>query len=391
MKSLHDVMAKDPLLVIGLMSGTSLDGMDAALVRLSGYGTATKAESIAFTTIGYTNEERAEILELALGDKGGSRRLALANFWLGKKGLEACRAVCAMAGIPADEVDLVGSHGQTMYHIPVPEDYLGTQLTATLQMGEASIIAEGLGCPVVSDFRVRDMAAGGQAAPLVPYTEFLLYRSETRNVGLQNIGGIGNLTVLPRGCTLDQIYAFDTGPGNMVIDQLATRLTNGKLRWDEDGKMAAQGRPDQLLLNWMLHDPYLGIRPPKTTGREMYGETYVDQLLQRASGLSAEDIIATATCFTAKCIAVSWEEYCREKPEVLIVGGGGAHNPTLMRMIRDSLPIPVKTNEDIGLDGDAKEAIAFAILANECLHASCNNVPSVTGARHPVIMGKITQ
>ena len=393
MKTLMDIMKKDSLLVIGLMSGTSLDGMDAAFVRIQGYGTDTKAEFIAFSSLPYSNEERAEILELALGEKGGSKRLSLANFWIGKKGLEACLEVCKTAGISTEDIDLVGSHGQTLYHIPEPTEYLGQMMTSTLQMGEASVIAEGIGCPVISDFRVRDMAAGGQAAPLVPYSEFLLYRSENQHVGLQNIGGIGNLTVLPKACTLDQVYAFDTGPGNMVIDQLVARLTEGVMRWDEDGRIAGQGTVNAVLLSKMMEDPYIRQNPPKTTGREMYGAPYIDHLLELANNLNLtkEDIIATATCFTVECIAYAWEHFCPEQPEILIVGGGGAHNQAMMRMLRQRLPIPVKTNEDIGMNGDAKEAVAFAILANECLHGSCNNVPGVTGARHPVIMGKITQ
>ncbi len=393
MKTLFDIIKKPELLVIGLMSGTSLDGMDAALVRINGYGIKTKVTFIAYISIPYTPEERTEIMELALGESGGSRRLSLINFWMGEKGLEACRAICNTAGIPADEIDLVGSHGQTLFHIPIEKDYLGKRLTATYQTGEASVISEGLACPVVSDFRVRDMAGGGQGAPLVPYSEFLLYRSEEKNIGLQNIGGIGNMTILPRECLLDQVYAFDTGPGNMVIDQLVSRMTNVSMRWDEGGAIAARGKVSEQLLSWMLDDPFLRQKPPKTTGREMYGKPYVDKLLTKARSLdlSEENIIATATRFTVECIGLSWEKYCKERPDILIVGGGGAHNNTMMSMLKDRLPIPVKSNEEIGMNGDAKEAVAFAILANECIHGCTNNVPSVTGARHPVIMGKITQ
>ena len=393
MKTLANILQKNELLEIGLMSGTSLDGMDAALIRISGFGTDTRVSLIAFDTIAYTEEERAEIQRLALGEYGGSKVLSQANFWIGRKGLEACRAVCRRAGIQEKHIDLVGSHGQTLYHIPVPEEYLGCSMTSTFQLGEASVIAEGMGCPVVSDFRVRDMAAGGQGAPLVPYPEFLLYRSTEKHIGLQNIGGIGNLTVLPSSCTLDQVYAFDTGPGNMVIDQLVSRLTDGKERWDEGGSYAARGKVSPGLLKWMVEDPYVTLKPPKTTGREMYGKPYVDGLLAQAEreNLCMEDILATATMFTVECIARSWENFCPERPEVLIVGGGGAHNRTMMSMLRSRLPIPVRTNEEIGMNGDAKEAVAFAILANECIHGICGNVPRVTGARHPVVMGKITQ
>ena len=393
MKTLFDVIRKPELLVIGLMSGTSLDGLDAALIRISGYGKNTRVKFLAFATIPYSEEERTEIMDLTSGESGGSKRLSLMNFWLGAKCLEACRKVCRTAGISTDEIDLVGSHGQTVFHIPQNENYLGKSLMATYQTGEASVITEGLGCPTVSDFRVRDIAAGGQAAPLVPYSEFLLYRCEDINVGLQNIGGIVNLTVLPRDCSLDQVYAFDTGPGNMVIDQLVERLTNGNMRWDDEGRIAARGHVSEHLLDWMHEDPYLKLLPPKTTGREMYGRPYVDKLLCKAKSLKLpdDDIISTATRFTVDCICLSIERFCVEKPEILIVGGGGTHNKTMMSMLKDRLPIPVKTNEDIGMNGDAKEAIAFAILANECIHGCTNNVPTVTGAKHPVIMGKITQ
>ena len=394
MKSLPDILSKDERLVIGLMSGTSLDGMDAALVRLKGHGLKTETQLLSFISIPYSTEERQHILQLVAGETGGSRILSQFNFWLGQRCLEACMEVCRQASVSADQIDLVGSHGQTVFHIPVAEEYLGRPVASTFQLGEASVIAEGMGCPVVSDFRVRDMAAGGQGAPLVPYSEFLLYRSEKQHVGLQNIGGIGNITVLPRECSMDQVYAFDTGPGNMVIDQVVLRLTGGKLKWDENGEMAARGTVSQELLGWMLKDPYLQKKPPKTTGRELYGAAYVDQLLNEAEklGLSTESVVATVTRFTAECIGLSWERFCTEKPELLIVGGGGAHNAALMEMIRQRLPaVRVVTNEDIGLNSDAKEAIAFAIMANECIFGGSNNVPGVTGARHPVIMGKISQ
>ena len=394
MKSLPDILSKDERLVIGLMSGTSLDGMDAALVRLKGHGLKTETQLLSFISIPYSTEERQHILQLVAGETGGSRILSQFNFWLGQRCLEACMEVCRQASVSSDQIDLVGSHGQTVFHIPVAEEYLGRPVASTFQLGEASVIAEGMGCPVVSDFRVRDMAAGGQGAPLVPYSEFLLYRSEKQHVGLQNIGGIGNITVLPRECSMDQVYAFDTGPGNMVIDQVVSRLTGGKLKWDENGEMAARGTVSQELLGWMLKDPYLQKEPPKTTGRELYGAAYVDQLLNEAEklGLATESIVATVTRFTAECIGLSWERFCTEKPELLIVGGGGAHNAALMEMIRQRLPaVRVVTNEDIGLNSDAKEAIAFAIMANECIFGGSNNVPGVTGARHPVIMGKISQ
>ncbi len=391
MKTIPDILKKKEWIVIGLMSGTSADGMDAALVRISGSGTGMKVRQLAFESIPYPDEVRQEILRLASGTEGGSHDLALFSFFLGHISLQACRAVCDKAGLSPDEVDLIGSHGQTLWHIPVPESYLGYQLTATLQLGEPSVISEAFHCPVVSDFRVRDMAAGGQGAPLVPYSEFLLYRDDKQCVGLQNIGGIGNITVIPPHASLSDVFAFDTGPGNMLIDRAVELRTYGAERMDTDGHLAALGNVSAPLLQFLTQDPYLLQAPPKTTGREKYGQAYMDQLLERAKGLSLEDLSATLTAYTARTIDIAVREHCKPRPDKLIIGGGGSRNPTLLSMLRDMLPVPVLTNEDIGFDSDAKEAVAFAILAAECIHGTDNSVPRVTGARHPVVMGKITQ
>ena len=392
MEQLQRLWNKKSLRVIGLMSGTSADGMDAALTEITGFGLSTRVKMLSFVSLPYPENVRSEILRLASGTAGGSRDLCLFSFLFGQLALDACRAVCEKAHVDPDSIDLVGSHGQTLYHVPATEDYLGRPVRGTLQLGEASIIAEGLGCPVVSDFRVRDMAAGGQGAPLVPYTEYLLYRREDETVGLQNIGGIGNITVLPRGGRMEDTFAFDTGPGNMVMDQIVSRMTGGAMRYDENGALAASGVCSKALLSWMMQDPFLRKAPPKTTGREFYGASYVDQLMEKgyALGLSDRDILATACRFTAACVRVAIERHCPVKPDKLIVGGGGSRNPALMGMLRQELSIPVLVNEDLGLDSDAKEAVAFAILANECVHGSANNMPSVTGASHPVVMGKIS-
>ena len=392
MRPLEKLWRKETLRVIGLMSGTSADGMDAALVDITGFGPETKVRLLAFSSVPYEEEVRREILRLASGGEGGSRDLTLFSFLLGQLSLEACRAVCAKAGIGPESVDLVGSHGQTLYHSPEPVPYAGRIVRGTLQLGEPSVICEGLKCPVVSDFRVRDMAAGGQGAPLVPYVEYLLYRRPEETVALQNIGGIGNLTLLPRGGAPEDTLAFDTGPGNMVMDQIASRVTEGRLRCDENGALAARGECREALLAFMMRDPFLRRKPPKTTGREAYGAAYVDALMEKAAseGLSGPDILATATRFTAECIRIAVEDFCPVRPDRLVVGGGGSRNPTLMRDIRAALPVPVMTNEDLGLNSDAKEAVAFAVLANECVHGMCGNMPSVTGAAHPVVMGKIS-
>ena len=378
-------------LVVGLMSGTSADGVDAALTRITGCGTSTKVEQLGFYFQPFDNQTRQQILNVCGGDFGGSRELCLLGTHLGKLYAQAVRGLVAQTGI--HHVDLIGCHGQTVYHIPEETPYLGTSIRGTLQIGDPSYLSEEFGCPVVSDFRIRDMAAGGLGAPLVPYTEYLLYRDAQRTVGLQNIGGIGNITVLPKGCSLNDVFAFDTGPGNMVMDALAARLTEGKARFDDGGRLAAQGTVNAGLLAWMMQDPYLSAPPPKTTGREVYGAAYVDALCAHARtlGVSLRDTLSTATRFTAECIREGVERFCSQRPERLIVGGGGSMNPVLLADIADCLPgCQVLTNEQLGLDSSAKEAVAFAVLANEALYGCANNAPGATGAAHGVVMGKIS-
>ena len=391
---LSDIMKKEKKLVIGLMSGTSADGVDAVLVEITGHGINTRVRQLAFVSPPYTQEVRERILRIAAGDFGGSKELCLMNVLLGELFADACEMLCKEAGVALSDIDLIGTHGQTLYHVPIAEEYLGRPIRATYQIGEPSVLVERIGAITVSDFRVRDMAAGGLGAPLVPYTEYILYSDPSCNVGLQNIGGIGNITVLPAGGKLEDLTAFDTGPGNMMIDNVIARITNGRLRYDDGGRMAASGHVSEALLSELMKDPYLSVKPPKTTGREYYGNDYVDRIMTMGAslGLSGEDILATVTMFTASCIAHSANHLCLIRPDRLIIGGGGSLNQTLMQDIRFCLPdVEIMTNEDLGFDSAAKEAVAFALLANECIHGVCNNAPAATGAQHPVIMGKISQ
>ena len=379
--------SKPSRLVVGLMSGTSADGIDAALTRITGHGTDTKVEQLGFYFLPFDKATRQAILDICGSGSGGSRELCLLGTHLGKLYAQAVRELLNATG--TEQVDLIGCHGQTVYHIPEAVDYLGTSCRGTLQIGDPSYLAEEFSCPVVNDFRIRDMSAGGLGAPLVPYTEFILYRSETEDVALQNIGGIGNITLLPAGCTLDGVTAFDTGPGNMVMDALAARITAGAMGYDDGGRLAASGRIIPELLNWMLSDPYLSKQPPKTTGREYYGAAYVERLLSFGS-YPLIDILTTATAFTAQSIALSLRHFAPRLPKRLVVGGGGSRNPTLLRFLQEALPeVTVQTQEDLGFSSDAKEAVAFAILANDALFASPNNAPAATGAKHPVVMGRI--
>ena len=387
MQPFMDLWNKPSRLVAGLMSGTSADGIDAVLTRITGCGLTTKVEQLGFYFLPFDAGTRQAILDMCSGNAGGARDVCLLSTHLGLLYAQAVREL--LVRTQTRRVDLIGCHGQTVYHLPEETPYLGTTIRGTLQIGDPSHLAEEFGCPVVSDFRIRDMAAGGLGAPLVPYTEFLLYRSDTEDIALQNIGGIGNITLLPAGCTLDQVTAFDTGPGNMVMDALASKLTGGKQTYDDGGKLAASGRVIPRLLDRMLEDPYLRRQPPKTTGREYYGADYVAQLLSFGD-YPLVDILTTATAFTARSIALSLRSFAPRMPGRLVVGGGGSRNPTLLRFLREDLPeVTVQTQEDLGLSSDAKEAVAFAILANEALFGICNNAPSATGAKHGVVMGRI--
>ena len=382
-----DLWNKPSRLVVGLMSGTSADGVDAVLTRITGFGLSTKVEQLGFYFQPFDAATRRAILDICGGDSGGTKEVCLLGTHLGKLYAQAVRGLLEKTGV--EKVDLIGNHGQTVYHIPDDTPYLGGTIRGTLQIGDPSYLAEEFGCPVVSDFRIRDMAAGGLGAPLVPYTEFLLYRSETEDVALQNIGGIGNITLLPAGCALNDVTAFDTGPGNMVMDALVSKLTDGKLSYDDGGRLAASGKIIPEMLSWMLEDPYLAKEPPKTTGREYFGREYVEKLLSFGD-YPLVDILTTATAFTAHTIALSLRRFAPRMPARLVVGGGGSRNPTLLAFMQEAMPeTKVQIQEDLGLDSDAKEAVAFALLANEALFGVCNNAPSATGAKHPVVMGRI--
>ena len=393
MDPLRKLTEKESRLVIGIMSGTSADGVDAALCRISGSGTELRVKQLGFYFMPFEDDVRREILRLAGGAAASAADFCRMNFRLGQLYTEAALRLCESVGLKPGDIDLIGSHGQTFWHIPRDEEYLGKSFKSTFQLGECSVLAEAFGCPVVGDFRVRDVAAGGLGAPLVPYSEFLIYRRKDSCIALQNIGGIGNITCLPADCSLEDVFAFDTGPGNMVMDAVYARITNGECRWDEGGAFAAKGTPDEELLQLMMDDEYVLRKPPKTTGREYFGPEYTERIMSEASsrGLSDKDLMATVTAFTARTIAYSARHFLPAVPSLLVVGGGGSMNGTLMDMIRRELPeCTVLTNEELGYDSAAKEAVAFAVLANEAVFGRCGNVPSVTGARHSVVMGKIS-
>lgn len=396
MKRINRILDRDTRLIVGLMSGTSVDGIDAALVELKGSGLDTRAELICFKNYSYDDSIRERIFRLFDPKTSRVDEICHMNFLLGELFADAALKIIAEGGYTPKDIDIIGSHGQTIYHMPEPIEDSGYNISSTLQIGEPSIIAERTGVVTVGDFRVRDMAAGGQGAPLVPYSEYILYREKDSTVALQNIGGISNVTVIPADCNIDEVFAFDNGPGNMVIDEVVRRITDGKKSYDEGGHMASQGTVDERLLAYLMDDEYFRLSPPKTTGREYFGSQYVDNVMEKASKWEVDslDLIATVTALTAKSIAQSYKDFIlnEQKLEKIIVGGGGSYNKTLINMLRLYLQgqdINVLTQEDIGLSSDAKEAIAFAILANETINGNANNVPNVTGAKNSVVMGKI--
>lgn len=387
-----------PRYAAGLMSGTSVDGIDAAVVEITGApGEPPKVRLKAFCNLPYPNEVRDEIFALFDPRKATIDRVGRMNMLLGELYAEAALAVIAEAGLEPREIAVIGSHGQTIYHAPDYQLLHGRQVHYTVQIGEGAVIAARTGIPCVSDFRIADMAVGGQGAPLVPFTEYLLYRETNRTILLQNIGGIGNITVLPAGCEADEVYAFDTGPGNMIIDGAVTRLYPGVKTMDTGGSIAAQGKVSAELLHRLQQEDYYRLPLPKSTGRERFGSDYVDWLLGESErlGLSSEDIVATVTMLTAWSIGDAYHGFIREKhpSDRMLVGGGGSYNPVLINFLKQEMEpmgVQVLTQEEIGHSSDAKEAIAFALLADYTLFRLPNNLPSVTGAERPVVMGKIS-
>lgn len=370
------------------MSGTSLDGVDVALVQVEERDGGLGAFVESFVSIPYTPEQRATI-KRALD--GGARELCRLNVELGGWFADAALALLEGAGLSPDELAAVGSHGQTLWHEPPTAEALG----ATLQLGDAAVIAERLGVPVVSDFRARDVAAGGHGAPLVPLIDQLLFSIPDAWRALQNIGGMANVTLLPPEGSGAPVLAFDSGPGVAVIDAVVEIVSDGAERYDEDGRRAARGRVSDDLLARLLDDEYFRRQPPKSTGRERYGMAYARELVRqgRELGLSDDDLVANATALTALTIAGAFAEFFSgdAQPAECIVSGGGARNPALMQMLAESLAaIPVTDLSALGWDPDAKEAAAFAILAHLFQTGRPGNLPSVTGARGPRLLGKLT-
>ncbi len=389
-------------LVIGLMSGTSLDGVDAALVRIhtGPDGSFSSVDLVKHVYIPYSEAVRQVVTRLCSLDEARLDDLVYAHFGLSEWYAAAVELVLAESGIPAAQIDAISMHGQTIWHAPVARPFPGPAgelpVKGTLQIGSSAVVRERTGIPVISDLRSRDMAAGGEGAPLAPYIDALLFGSRTEGRIVQNIGGIGNATVVPAGAGLLDILAFDTGPGNMIMDAMVGFGTDGRERYDDGGRHAARGRVDEALVERLMADPYFARRPPKSTGREVYGLAFSAELFQdcRSRGLSFEDILATVTAFTAESIARSYRDFILPKTPIarVLVAGGGALNPSLLAMLKSRLPegIEVETTSSHGVPDQAREAMAFALLGHESLMGRPSNLPAVTGARSPVVLGAIT-
>jgi len=433
------------------MSGTSMDGIDAALVRIAGPPDMPRVRLLQFTSLPYPRWLRERLIQVASGEDTTAEEISQLNFLLGEAFAEAALRVCRRAGVSPRRLAVIGSHGQTIHHYGGPAPVatrqfrresqaslpelkaMATKLPRaggsrreyavcvdldhfpklraplkgklikglwsvarpnTLQIAEPALIAEKTGTAVVADFRTADMAAGGQGAPLVPMVDYLLLRSVRRGTVALNIGGIANITVIPAGAEPEEVFGFDTGPGNMVIDALVRHFRRGRETYDAGGRLAQRGKVNEMLLAEMLTLPFFQRLPPKSAGREQFGERFVQEFFLRGRGARFQDLLRTATELTARSIVEALERFVfpRVRVHCLIVSGGGAHNNLLIKRLRELLPqLGVELSDKYGLPVDAKEAIAFALLADRTLHALPGNLPSVTGARRPVVLGKIVR
>ena len=390
-------MTAPAIRVIGMMSGTSADGIDAALVRIAGAPPAITAELEGHFHVAFPAYLRERILRPANGASTTAAEISELNFLLGEELGRAAIAACKKWRVPLQDVSLIGSHGQTIFHQGTKSKYQGKLRGAsTMQIGEISIIAARTGITTIGDFRPADMAAGGQGAPLIPFADYLLYGDALRGRVALNIGGIANVTVIPARARPEDVFAFDSGPGNMIVDALVERTTRGQQEFDRDARIALSGRTIPELLMRLMREPYLRQKPPKSTGRELFGESYADGLLAwgKRHHAGAADLIRTATIFTPMSIADAFRRFIlpRARVEELIVAGGGANNPLIMAQLAAALPgIEVVPASRFGVPPEAKEAFGFALLAYESYHRRPANLPSATGARAAVVLGKIAR
>ncbi len=379
--------------VVGLISGTSADGVSAAVTEIEGTGTDIRLSILGHRNYPYPPPLREEVFRLF--DPGTSTvdGVCRMNFVLGWFFAECALRLAEEAGLEAGDIDLIGSHGQTVYHSPCSPEMFGYPSRSTLQIGEPAVIAEETRVPTVADFRKADVAAGGEGAPLTPYLDYVLHRHGEESRVLQNIGGIANLTYIPAGASPGDVIAFDTGPGNMLIDAVVRHYTRGERSLDEGGRIAERGTINEGLLGELLSHPYFRRGPPKTTGREAFGGAFAAEAIRRAGemGLGFEDLVATATALTVESMASAYEDLLGGgRIDGVYVSGGGANNSYLMRALGSRVsPIPVRKSDDLGVPSDAKEAVLMAVLANEHVMGTPSNMPGATGAERRVVLGHL--
>jgi anhydro-N-acetylmuramic acid kinase len=381
---------------IGLMSGTSLDGIDAACCRITGDAPSDYDVTVeSFHTEPYADDLRERLVALCDDETGTVDSVCRMNVALGELFADAAIAAREAANLASEAIDVIGSHGQTVWHVPEPEPFPGSdrRSRSTLQIGDGSTIAHRTGILTVSDFRTADVAVGGHGAPLAPFFDLAVLSDDAEARALQNIGGISNCTLLPPDPDRDDAVAFDTGPGNMVIDAVVELLSDGEQTYDEDGWLAAEGTADDELVDSFLDDPYFPASPPKTTGRERFGHDYAREFVAagRDRGADDADLVASATALTARSIANAYERFAVPYPDRIVVSGGGANNPTLLAMLDERARSPVSPLDEFGIDPDAKEAALFALLAVTTLDGVPNNVPRATGAEQAVALGKLSR
>lgn len=380
--------------VIGLMSGTSADAVDAALIEVSGQGTGTRVRLLAHGSQPLDPALRNEIVQCCQPHAGTVDRVCQLNFRLGEAFADAALAVIRQAGLSAAEVDLIGSHGQTLFHIPVPDPGRALATPSTLQVGEPAVIAERTGVTVVADFRCRDIAAGGIGAPLAPYVHYLLFGDRKCSVAVHNLGGISNLTLLPKGGDVNQVTGFDTGPANMLIDRIVEEVSGGQELFDRDGLRASRGEIHEEILENLLAHPFITKPPPKATGREDFGPGLAEKILisARGRGLGDDDLVATVTAFAAEAILRNYRLFVLPSHDLdrIILAGGGAYNRTLVSMLSRGLdPVPVILSDAVGFPAKVLEPVIFAVLAHETVAGKGTGLPAVTGASYGAVLGTI--
>lgn len=392
MKKLFELAAKDTKNVIGLMSGTSLDGVDVALVKIKNNGSFTKIDLLGFLEYPFTDGIKTMLLKNSSKETSNVWDISQLNFLLSNIYFDAIKSLSDKLNFSLNNIDLIGTHGQTIQHLPTPTDYFGYRIASTLQIGDPAVLAKLSGIVTVGDFRTGDIALGGEGAPLIPYFDYILFNSSEKNRALLNIGGISNFTILNKDKNLEDVLAFDTGPGNMLIDFLTKKFYNQA--FDKNGEFARSGKLNEKLFNALVEqDNFIEEVPPKSTGREYYGEHFLHELLTKFDKLKKEDWLNTITHFTAYGIYRNYIKFVKDETEIdeLIVSGGGAKNIFLYECLNKYFgeKIEIKIIDDIGVTSDAKEAICFAVLANETISGNTTNIPRTTGAKRSTILGKI--